>query len=478
METIQFKALDYTAQDAFEEAEYEFAGDQATGWSIRRNGAPYLSLGPGYRLLKTRLCGVCSTDLDRRFLPFPLPQITGHEVIAEDPDGQSYVVEINDTYAARGDAALDSFCLAGIPTHSPDRMVLGIDRLPGGFGPYILAPRNAAIPFQGIPDRAAVLVEPFAASLQAVVASPPRDGDQVAVLGPGRLGSLVICALHAYRSHSGRRFTITALARRKPPLELARKLGADDAIDLTGPDAAGISFDIVYDTTSTPDGFLAALDLARREVHLKTTNGQTMGGLRHLTELVVDELSILPFSADNLNFRWEGERSENTRIYLAPSLRDGPVERVLRDQGLTVDRSGPEDAARVMENFTGRLPRFDLGLAGSLEEIDRIIRPVPGSEVSLVRPRGAILFVPADGLPADAAAAALVQFFRKGKIIRTSRCGDFHLALRLLQENPEVGAAMATHIVSHEFGSARLPEAFTTARTPDAVKVIIKHETK
>jgi len=34
------------------------------------------------------------------------------------------------------------------------------------------------------------------------------------------------------------------------------------------------SFDIVYDTTSTPEGFAAAIRLAKREVHLKSTNGR------------------------------------------------------------------------------------------------------------------------------------------------------------------------------------------------------------
>ena len=29
---------------------------------------------------------VCSTDLARRFLPFPLPQVTGHELIARDEE--------------------------------------------------------------------------------------------------------------------------------------------------------------------------------------------------------------------------------------------------------------------------------------------------------------------------------------------------------------------------------------------------------
>ena len=42
----------------------------------------------------------------------------------------------------------DSFCKNSLPTHSPTRMVLGIDRLLGGFSPYILVPKNNIIPLE------------------------------------------------------------------------------------------------------------------------------------------------------------------------------------------------------------------------------------------------------------------------------------------------------------------------------------------
>src|SRR5208337_1184220 len=107
---ITFKALEYTNEDSFMELKYEFSGNSLEGWMVRRNGDNYLKLGPGYRLLKTMYCGICSTDLSRRFLPFPLPQIIGHEVVATDPEtGEEFVVEINDTCAARG-AHKEIFC--------------------------------------------------------------------------------------------------------------------------------------------------------------------------------------------------------------------------------------------------------------------------------------------------------------------------------------------------------------------------------
>ena len=53
---------------------------------LARDDAPYLELGPGYRLLRTSHCGICSTDLARHRLPFALPQVTGHEIVARETE--------------------------------------------------------------------------------------------------------------------------------------------------------------------------------------------------------------------------------------------------------------------------------------------------------------------------------------------------------------------------------------------------------
>ena len=84
---ISFEAYEYQADGTLTPAQYAYDGSQASGWTVKRDGKPVLNLGPGYRLLRSARCGVCSTDLARRFLPFPLPQITGHEVVARDEHG-------------------------------------------------------------------------------------------------------------------------------------------------------------------------------------------------------------------------------------------------------------------------------------------------------------------------------------------------------------------------------------------------------
>jgi hypothetical protein len=66
--TIHFQAFEYTTQGDFQTTEYTYSGKEGNGWEIFRNSAHYLTLGKGYRLLRSRVCGICATGIDRRFL--------------------------------------------------------------------------------------------------------------------------------------------------------------------------------------------------------------------------------------------------------------------------------------------------------------------------------------------------------------------------------------------------------------------------
>ena len=183
-----------------------------------------------------------------------------------------------------------------------------------------------------------------------------------------------------------------------------------------------------------------------------------------LTELVVDELSILPFSKDNLEFRWNQETHKNDRIYSTIPIH-------LENKEIKFYQTDIRSAERVLnsDEFLNRLPRFDLGIASSVSEIDSLIRPNVGNENSLVRPRGAILF------QGDSAGNPLLEFLNSGGSIRTSRCGDFHLAIQLLEKNKTLADRLSETMISHVFPAEKLTEAFLTAKDPRAIKVVIEH---
>ncbi|MBP7736781.1 MAG: alcohol dehydrogenase catalytic domain-containing protein [Spirochaetes bacterium] len=468
MEVI-FEALEYTSEDTFVQGEYRFSGSTESGWTITRNGRAHLTLGRGYRLLRTLYCGICSTDLARRYMPFPLPQIIGHEAVARDEEGRNYIVEINDTCVSRGDVSPEIFCKSGLPTHCPGRMVLGIDRLPGGFAPWILVPEYAAIPIDDLPPRSAVLIEPFAAALHAVTVSPPCSGDSVAVVGAGRLGLLIVAALAAQRQVGGYHFAITVLDVNSGNLDRARVLGADDVIVVYSdtPHKLRGHFDTVFDASGTPEGLDLALAISRREVHLKSTHGREYHGIKHLTELVVDELSLLTFSTENLDYLWSKNDNINKWVYIAPGC--GSVDIPNRFKQYHDVISSAESYLKG-KDFYNRIPRFDIAIASSAEEIDLCIRPSSNNEQSLVKPRGAILF------KGSGKANPLLNFINSGKRIRTSRCGNFKEAINCIKKDIGILTSMEKNIITHEFPVSQLADAFDTARGDDAIKVIIHHK--
>ncbi len=474
---IEFDAPEYDREGNFHTVHYEFVGSPEKGWDILRNGNRSLSLGPGYRAVRSRYCGVCSTDLARRFLSYPLPQIIGHEVIGT-VDGRDVAVEINASHHARAVHEEENcpFCRAGIDTQCPERITLGIDRLPGGFAPYLLAPVDAIVPLPpGLDAHSAVLTEPFAAALQAVDTLPERSGQTVAVLGPRRLGMLLVAALAMVRHAERRDFRIIALGRHDNLLQLARDLGADETI--RSDSDVHYEFDIVFDTTGSVEGFEVALGMARRILHLKSTNGRPVSGFERLTDLVVHELALVPATPASLGFTWTGEstRRPNRNVFVAPGVPEEMVaELQAHDTSRRFHRLSFEEALNVNDRggLEGSpLPRFDLAVVSGPEEADRVIRPHPEREHSLVRPRGAILLA---GQSPGRTSALWSAVTTRGLELHSSRCGDFRRATALLAEQPERTHILRDRLITQHFPLSQIGEAFAVAADSSrSIKVIV-----
>jgi threonine dehydrogenase-like Zn-dependent dehydrogenase len=479
MHRVDFEAQEYQADGGFRPTAYRFQGTPEGGWTIARAGRERLRLGPGYRLLRTRSCGVCSTDLARRFLPFPLPQITGHEVVAEDESGAPHAVEINASHLARGLEVACPFCRDGLANHCPARLVLGIHDLPGGFGPWVLAPVRAALPIPAaIPAESAVFVEPFAAALNAVTTVAPALGERVAVLGPRRLGMLVIAALSAWTRARRLDLRIVALLRHAELAPLAEELGATEVIlaapDGTFPEAARSH--VVIDTTGNPEALATAVALARREVHLKSTHGRPAQGLRHTTEFVVDELDLRlwPDEGEEDGAReWisrAGRAGGSSRPRVAWLARVPPPHWLERESELAL---GPgEDALAAFERSAGdAVPRADHVVAGDAAAVDDAVRPRQGSEIALVRPRGTIWIHPAAKSGTSRLLAAIAE---RGLRLSSSRCGDFRAALELMAADARL-RRLGERLVTHRFAGDALPRAFETARSSACIKAVVEH---
>jgi len=284
----------------------------------------------------------------------------------------------------------------------------------------MLAPVGSLHPLPpSIPPAAATFVEPFAAALHAVTAIEPRVGDTIAVLGARKLGSMLVAALVAYREGSGKDFAIWSLARRESQQILARSLGADRAISPEEVELLAPCADVVIEASGNPEALPLAARLARREVHVKSTTGRETFGLRNLTAFVVDELSLVPGAADAA--------------------------------------SPPPEGA----------------VAGTLEEIDRAIRPHADRETGLVRARGTIV-VPDSSQPREGILQPLLD---RGIRFTSTRCGEFPPAIDLLaDETLGLASRFADLLVSDVFPAGDLAGAFARAADPESLKVVVVHE--
>lgn len=98
----------------------------------------------------------------------------------------------------------------------------------GGFSESLVAHESQAykVPPE-IPDEAAVLIEPFACTLHAVLRVSLDGGQTALVIGCGSIGLLTIVALRAL----GCRARIVAVARYDHQRRLAKEVGADVVLD-------------------------------------------------------------------------------------------------------------------------------------------------------------------------------------------------------------------------------------------------------
>ena len=76
-------------------------------------------------------------------------------------------------------------------------------------------------------DRQAVLVEPLACAIHAVMRARPEPGASVLVVGAGTVGALAVLALRAF-TQAGR---VVVVAKHRRQRELVTQLGATEVVD-------------------------------------------------------------------------------------------------------------------------------------------------------------------------------------------------------------------------------------------------------
>jgi threonine dehydrogenase-like Zn-dependent dehydrogenase len=211
---------------------------------------------PDWVVTKPRVTGICGSDAKQVFMDwgdvrtadnpmkefFSLPQVLGHEVVADvvalGPEASG--VEVGDrvvlnpwlSCTPRGVTPLCPACERGdfslcwsfsVGPISPG-IHIGTSRdASGGFAELMPAhPSQLFTVPPDVPDEQAVFADPFAVSLHSVTRHPPPPGGKVMVYGAGALGTCATSILRALHPD----VDVLVVARFDAQAALARKLGA------------------------------------------------------------------------------------------------------------------------------------------------------------------------------------------------------------------------------------------------------------
>lgn len=231
---------------------------------LRYEDVPAPSLrGPRWVKIATRLSGICASDmhairlegsLDSPLTPFvSFPMVLGHEIVGTVVEAGSGVarVRVGDVVTVNpilsctprgidppcppcqaGELSLcRNFARGDLP---PGLLISGVAELNGGFAPFLTVHETQCIPVPaGVSLEAAVLTDPIAVTLRAILRNPPRPGDTCLVIGCGILGLGGILCLRALYPAA----RIVAVAKHAFQQEAARRCGAHAVVTPT-PEAA------------------------------------------------------------------------------------------------------------------------------------------------------------------------------------------------------------------------------------------------
>ena len=236
-------------------------------------------------LIKVHLAGICSTDLQifKGYMGFQ--GVPGHEFVGsvtEGPEGwvgKRIVGEIN-----FGCGSCEN-CARGLRRHCPNRKVMGILNADGAFAEYVSVPvANLHEVPERLSDEEAVFTEPLAAAFEILEQVQVNPGDEVLVLGDGKLGNLCAQVLRLTGTH------VTVLGKHEVKLKVIKRSGVRTMI-LS--DWKPKQFDVVVEATGSPYGLQLAMSAVRPRGTLVLKS--TIAGEHQvsLVPLVINEITVV-----------------------------------------------------------------------------------------------------------------------------------------------------------------------------------------
>lgn len=245
---------------------------------------PLPQLRKGWALLRTRMAGICNTDIEILRGYHGFKGTLGHEFVADVAGvqgvsatvakrwaGKRVTGDINVSCSGYGYKPVCDFCRRGLKTHCARRTVLGIVNHDGAFAEYFALPlENLHLVPEGVTDEQAVFVEPLAAACQILSQVDAKNFRSAAILGDGKLAQLIAMVLRTAISRVvmyGKHERKLGLARRAG---IATKKARGDASDLK---RIRENYRLLVEATGSPSGLALALEMTepRGTLILKST---------------------------------------------------------------------------------------------------------------------------------------------------------------------------------------------------------------
>ena len=236
-------------------------------------------------LVKVHLAGICSTDLQifKGYMGFR--GVPGHEFVGSVAEGPQELVSkrvVGEINFACGRCA---YCSRGLDRHCPSRSVMGILRADGAFAEFVSVPvANLHVVPASVSDEEAVFTEPVAAAFEILEQVQVNPGDEVLVLGDGKLGNLCAQVLRLTGAN------VTALGKHEDKLKTIKRSGVRTML-LS--DWKPKSFDVVVEATGSPSGLELAMSAIRPRGTLVLKS--TLAGEHKvsLSPLVINEIAVV-----------------------------------------------------------------------------------------------------------------------------------------------------------------------------------------
>jgi L-iditol 2-dehydrogenase len=230
--------------------------------------------GPGEIKVKTEFCGLCGSDRPRLIngeVPF-FPNTLGHEFSAT-------VVEVGDGVSGLKPGDLTAIvplivchtcdrCRTGHYGQCREKQFIGLRaENMGGFAAYnVLPAANVLKVPDGTSKAEAAFIEPVSVALHSVFRSGLKPGSDIALIGSGTIGQLLIQCLRNMGAHHIHIFDID-----DKQLEAAGKYGADYCynttkegfLDVYLQNTKGLGCPVVFEAVGLESAVMLALKLCR-----------------------------------------------------------------------------------------------------------------------------------------------------------------------------------------------------------------------